>query len=328
MDFFGNENERRVVETGRYVVPLTAAAAALLYIKDLGTPQRWFNMLRIFRPTSFMSIGSWSLTALGAQSGITAFFQLMEGAGHKTRIAGRLASLPALIPAALVSFYMGTELEETSTPFWAASTPVFPSLFVATNAANSLSVFELVSALRDTGEDSRLRLGTLNLLAGTAELFLLKSVENKWLDTKGNDALYDTHRTLLSRTSLISLAKITGMLLRSLSLYRRSRSLSSIASLVTLTAGFFLPNVLLLAGNRSADRPADYFSQTVNPDPLSLISGQPKKRKLRPNRARRRKSLVRWIGLGIGLAATAGLAYLALAKPRNGREIALPEQLK
>ncbi|MHB8110334.1 MAG: NrfD/PsrC family molybdoenzyme membrane anchor subunit [Syntrophorhabdaceae bacterium] len=329
IDLVGDERERPIVRAGRYLVPLAASTAALLYIKDLGTPRRWFNMLRIYRPTSFMSIGSWSLTALGAGGGVTALIQLLGDLGYKgkTRVLARLSSLPALVPGSLVSFYMGTELEETSTPFWASSTPIFPSLFVATNTANTLSIFELVSLWRDTGEASRMRLGTLSLMAGVAELLLLKKVESKWLDTKGNDALYDLHRKLLHRTGFITLAKVFGMLLRSLSLYRRSGPLLSIACCVTLVTGFFLPVILLLAGNKSADRPLDYFSQTVNPDPLPLISGSAKKRRYKPQRGKRSgKSLLRWVTLGLGVVATAGLFYLASTKPGLKRKIGIPER--
>src|SRR5512138_1940609 len=71
----GHANDEKLVRAGTYLVPAVTGAAALLYIKDLGTPSRWFNMLRIFRPTSFMSVGSWSLTTLGIKSGIAAIMQ-------------------------------------------------------------------------------------------------------------------------------------------------------------------------------------------------------------------------------------------------------------
>ena len=47
----------------------TAHRAALLYsfatllIADLGRPERFLNMLRVFKPTSPLNIGSWVLSA-------------------------------------------------------------------------------------------------------------------------------------------------------------------------------------------------------------------------------------------------------------------------
>ena len=49
--------------------------SALLII-DLHTPSRFYNMLRIFRPTSPMSIGSYVLTSFGALSACLAAAQL------------------------------------------------------------------------------------------------------------------------------------------------------------------------------------------------------------------------------------------------------------
>src|SRR3954452_20447319 len=50
----------------------TAAAggplSAALLTADLGRPERFLNMLRVFKPQSAMSVGSWTLTAFSAAS--------------------------------------------------------------------------------------------------------------------------------------------------------------------------------------------------------------------------------------------------------------------
>ena len=43
-----------------------AMTAPVLLIADLGVPARFMNMLRVFKPTSPMSVGSWILSAFGA----------------------------------------------------------------------------------------------------------------------------------------------------------------------------------------------------------------------------------------------------------------------
>ena len=41
------------------------AASEPLLVSDLGRPERFHHMLRVFKPTSPMSMGSWALAAMG-----------------------------------------------------------------------------------------------------------------------------------------------------------------------------------------------------------------------------------------------------------------------
>src|SRR5262249_3084194 len=49
-------------------VGLTVGTGLLIY--DLGRPERFLNMLRVFRPTSPMSVGSWLLAATSSAAGL------------------------------------------------------------------------------------------------------------------------------------------------------------------------------------------------------------------------------------------------------------------
>src|SRR6202022_4308532 len=49
-----------------------------LLIADLGRPERFYNMLRVFKPTSPMSVGSWVLSVFGGALGVAA---AAEGGG-------------------------------------------------------------------------------------------------------------------------------------------------------------------------------------------------------------------------------------------------------
>ena len=71
-DWTGDSRNRFITCAGRYLSFGGILAGPLFLIADLRTPGRWYNMLRIFRRTSPMSIGSWTLTAFGGLSGITA----------------------------------------------------------------------------------------------------------------------------------------------------------------------------------------------------------------------------------------------------------------
>jgi len=96
-DLFGGKGDRGVVRGGRYVALLGALLSPVFLITDLHTPKRFYNMLRIFRPTSPMSIGSWTLAGFGALSGVAALGQAIEdltGGGGAGRWLARLAGLP------------------------------------------------------------------------------------------------------------------------------------------------------------------------------------------------------------------------------------------
>src|SRR5699024_10426226 len=49
---------------------ISGSTAALIY--DLGRPERFLNMLRVFKPSSPMSVGSWILVGYGPLAGVAA----------------------------------------------------------------------------------------------------------------------------------------------------------------------------------------------------------------------------------------------------------------
>ncbi len=325
LDVADGRNERQLVRTARYAALAGSVASPLLYIKDLGTPSRWFNMLRIFRPTSLMSVGSWALAVLGMFNGLTGLGQVLEDAGYtKTgRRTGRMSSLMALPSAMLVTPYMGSELEETSTPFWAASSPVLPALFVVSNMSNGLSVLEL-AAVQGGLQGPVKRLAGLAAIFGVSELLLLKRLENNWVGTERAGMLYRTRHDLLYRTGAITAGRLGALALRMVSLFdtRNSRALLPVASLATLVTGFFLPPILLFAGNRSADRPQDCFSFTR---PKALPRGRPGSGETRvlPERTRKRhatRSRTKWLVFALGLGAASAIALVLAGAGRRRME--------
>ena len=89
------------------LVAISVGTAAL--IADLGRPSRFANMLRVFRPTSPMSMGSWLLAAYGPAAGAAAVLpdKLADPAGVVAGIAG----LP-------LTGYTGVLTAATAVPAW------------------------------------------------------------------------------------------------------------------------------------------------------------------------------------------------------------------
>ncbi len=123
-------------------------AGSVLLIADLGRPERFLNMLRVFRPTSPMSMGSWILALSGAAN--TAGF--LFGRGPLGGV-GRIGSAAGGGLGALLAGYTGVLLANTAVPLWQAARRELPVLFVGSGMASAGAVLELFS---DSGASRKL----------------------------------------------------------------------------------------------------------------------------------------------------------------------------
>ncbi len=114
---------------------LTSAGAAGLSIAalvhDLGRPARFVNMLRVFKPTSPMSVGSWLLAgfvpaSLGAAGS--------EVTGWLPGI-GTVATAGAAVLGPAVASYTAALISDTAVPAWHEPHREMPLLFVSSAAA-------------------------------------------------------------------------------------------------------------------------------------------------------------------------------------------------
>ncbi len=125
--------------TGRHQLARTAKTAAagaislsaVALVEDLGRPARFYNMLRVFKPTSPMSIGSWLLTGYGPAAGVAAVSAVT---GWLPRI-GRAATAAAAVFGPGVAAYTSALLADTAVPAWHEARRELPYLFVSSAAA-------------------------------------------------------------------------------------------------------------------------------------------------------------------------------------------------
>src|SRR5215475_4284489 len=106
-DVCGHDDNQSVVCAGRYLGLAGVLLSPVLLIADLRTPRRWYNMLRIFRRTSAMSTGAWTLTGFGLLSGVAAAAQALyarSGAVAYGRVA-RYVGVPAALAGGAVTMY-------------------------------------------------------------------------------------------------------------------------------------------------------------------------------------------------------------------------------
>jgi len=181
-DWCGQRGNEFIVRAGRYLSLGGIITGPLFLIGDLRTPQRCYNMLRIFRSTSPMSIGSWTLTAFGALSGITAALQFvgdrLQRPGY--RRGARSASIPATAAGAVVATYTGTLIASTSTPLWARAGRLLPALFGISATTTSAAALSLAAHNSAVPEATTRRLQKLALLAAGTELVVSTLLDRQW----------------------------------------------------------------------------------------------------------------------------------------------------
>ena len=81
-------------------------------VHDLGRPGRFVNMLRVFKPSSPMSVGSWLLTAYGPVAGAAA---VSEVTGILPK-AGTAATLGAVLLGPAIATYTAALICDTAVP--------------------------------------------------------------------------------------------------------------------------------------------------------------------------------------------------------------------
>lgn len=111
--------------------------SAALLISDLGRPSRFLNMMRVVKPTSPMSIGSWVLALSGAAT--TGAF-LLGGRGF----LGKTCEIGAGLLGAPLAGYTAVLLTNTAVPTWSGARITLPLLFLASAAASGGLVLSLL----------------------------------------------------------------------------------------------------------------------------------------------------------------------------------------
>ncbi|HEV7766638.1 MAG TPA: NrfD/PsrC family molybdoenzyme membrane anchor subunit [Thermoanaerobaculia bacterium] len=128
--FAGHDED--LVRDARWIAATGAVLSAPLLIADLGRPERFLNMLRVFKPQSPMSVGVWTVATFGAASSVTAI--------------SRHSNLPAVVSAGtglVMATYTGVLLGVTANPVWKHHVSFLPVHFGASALGSAVSLLEL-----------------------------------------------------------------------------------------------------------------------------------------------------------------------------------------
>ena len=165
-DLAGDERSARIA---RKVALAALIPSPPLLISDLGRPSRFYNMLRVFKPRSAMSMGAWALTSFGALG--TAAVAADELG--RPRLARPLGAATAVVGGYLGS-YGGVLLSVTAVPLWAKARLLLGPIFVATATGTGASATRLVLVAMGLppGHPTREALGRVETAAMVTELTL------------------------------------------------------------------------------------------------------------------------------------------------------------
>lgn len=152
----------------------TAVSGAAL-VHDLGVPSRFHHMLRVAKPTSPMSVGSWLLTAFAAPMGVAALAEVPAVVPGPLRgLVDRLAAPSGLAAAAVapgIATYTAVLLSDTAVPSWHAAYPELPFVFAGSALSASAGAALIGAPVAETAPVRRLAaLGAALELAGSQRL--------------------------------------------------------------------------------------------------------------------------------------------------------------
>jgi formate-dependent nitrite reductase membrane component NrfD len=219
---------------GRLASAASIGLGSFFLIRDLGRPERFHHMLRVAKPTSPMSVGTWILAAYGPGVGLAAASEVMPARLRRTvpgRLVQRLARPANLASAALapaVASYTAVLLSQTAVPAWHEAHPELPFIFTGSAAASAGGLGMIVAPPHEAAPARRLA-----AYGAVVELAASRQLENR-LGLVGEVFRTGEARRALDRAGALTAAGVLGSML----LGRRSR-LAALASGAALLAGGF-----------------------------------------------------------------------------------------
>jgi DMSO reductase anchor subunit len=142
------------------------AVSPLLLTSDLGKPLRFVNMLRVFKVTSPMSVGSWLLTvgsAATAPAAASAFLRRDLPGAHVARFMAGALGLP-------VATYTAVLVSNTAVPVWSEARWELPLSFAASAAASAGAAAALATPVEHAAPARRLAIGGALIESAVTEI--------------------------------------------------------------------------------------------------------------------------------------------------------------
>jgi formate-dependent nitrite reductase membrane component NrfD len=210
-------------------------------IHDLGRPGRFVNMLRVFKPSSPMNLGTWLLSAYAPAAGVAAASAIT---GRAPR-AGAVATTAAATLGSGVATYTAVLVADTAVPAWHDGHRELPYVFAASAAGAAAGLGLLTAPIAENGPARRLAaVGT------AAELVAVELLKRRLADVR--ETYEQDHAGRLMRAAqLLSAAGAAGALIGA----GRDRRAGAVCGTALLAASACTRFGVFAAGMRSAEDP-------------------------------------------------------------------------
>ncbi|HEV3048203.1 MAG TPA: NrfD/PsrC family molybdoenzyme membrane anchor subunit [Solirubrobacteraceae bacterium] len=234
--------------SGALAVSLTAL------VHDLGRPERFLNMLRVFKPSSPMNMGSWLLAVYGPLNAAASASDVLGVAPR----AGRAAAVAAALSGSGISSYTAALIADTAVPAWHEGHRELPFVFAGSAAAAGAGLGMLAAPVSECAPAR-----TIALAGALAELGCERLLERR-LGPVAETLRQGSAGRRMRRARALTAAGALG----SATLARVSRTAAALSGLALLAGSAYTRFGIFAAGVASAEDPR----YTVAPQRMRLES--------------------------------------------------------
>jgi hypothetical protein len=224
--------------------------SAVALVHDLGRPERFVNMLRVFKPSSPMSVGSWLLAGYGPVAGAAA---ICEVTGMLPR-AGIAATAGAGLLGPAIATYTAALICDTAVPAWHEAHREMPYVFAgsAASAAGGLGLLATHPADARPARELAVLGATVELVARRQMIGRLAGPLQPGSGGRGLAEPYEegTTGTLLRVAEALTIGGLAGAVLG-----RHSRAVSAVSGAALVAASALTRFGIFRAGLASARDP-------------------------------------------------------------------------
>ena len=137
----------QLVRDARWLAAVGGAVSPALLVSDLGRPERFLNMLRVFKIQSPMSVGAWTLLAFSNAAGARAFADAVTRftrGSLPVRVVADAAEIVSAATGLALATYTGVLIGATAIPVWSRNVALLPVHFGASGLGAAVSLLELM----------------------------------------------------------------------------------------------------------------------------------------------------------------------------------------
>jgi DMSO reductase anchor subunit len=232
--------DERLARAAKVAAAGAIGLSGVALVADLGRPARFLNMLRVIKPSSPMSVGSWLISGYGACAAAAA----ASAVSGRLPAAGAAATAGATVLGPAVCTYTAALICDTAVPAWHEAHREMPYLFAGSAATAAGGLGMLVAPSGPVG------LATRFAVLGAAAELTAKSLLQRRLGETAEP--YQRGRTgrLMEAGEVLTAAGLAGAVLAG-----RSRLATALSGAALVAASALTRFGVFEAGRVSARDP-------------------------------------------------------------------------